>query len=318
MILLKNNLFNLNVFNKIYKYNINTMKNTDNLLCYKGVLFIVPTPIGNFGDITERAILTLKNVDLIAVENTSHTKILLKHFNVRNNLLMINNYNEISKTKELINLLEKGKNVALVSNAGTPLVNDPGYNLVYLCNKLKIKVIPLPGPCAAITALSASGLPTNSFCFEGFLPTKKKRYKKLNELKTEKRTIIFYESKHRILESMYDISNILGNDRYVVLAREITKIWESIKGDKISELVKWIETNKTKIKGEIVLIIDGCKKQKKTEFFISSKIKNIIVKLIKYMSIKNTALLINEIYGLNINKTYNSILKIKKTILLKN
>lgn len=275
------------------------------------VLYIVPTPIGNLEDITQRAISTLMKVDIIAVENIFHTNNLLKHFNIKNKLISINNYNESYKTKLLINFLKKGNNIALVSNAGTPLINDPGYNLVFLCNKLNIKVIPLPGACAAITALSASGLPSNRFCYEGFLPIKKKRKDKLISLKYETRTMIFYESPYRVIESICEICNVFGEKRYIVLAKEITKIWESIKGFPVIKLIEWLKENKIKTKGEIVLIIEGYKKEKK-DFFIPLNIKKIIIKLLKYMSVKKVVLLIKEIYGLNKNLIYNTILELKK------
>lgn len=142
---------------------------------YKSILYIVPTPIGNLQDITQRALTTLTSVDLIVAENIFHTNNLLKYFNIKNNITSMNITNEKHRSIEIIKKLKKGYNIALVSNAGTPIINDPGYNLICLCYESNIKIIPLPGPCAAITALSASGLPANNFCFEGFLPVKKKK-----------------------------------------------------------------------------------------------------------------------------------------------
>lgn len=279
----------------------------------KSYLYIVPTPIGNLEDISIRAIFILKYVDIIVAESFLHTKKLLDRFQIKKKVLVINNYNENIKYNLIIKELKKGKKIALVSNAGTPLINDPGYNIVYKCHELGIKVIPLPGPCAAITALSASGLSSNHFCYEGYLPKKKnERIKKLNILKYETRTIIFYESTHRIIKSMEDICKIFGNNRNVVIAREITKLCESIKKLPIMKLIEWIKAKKNRTKGEIVLIIEGYKKI--TDNIINNKKNNfekIFLKLKKYMTLKEISKFIAEIYGLNKNKIYKIILSYK-------
>lgn len=282
------------------------------LINFKSILYIVPTPIGNMQDITERALLILQHVDLIAVENIYHTLHLLQHFSIKKKLFLLNNNNERKKSKKLCNLLNEGKNIALVSNAGTPLINDPGYYLVNLCHKMNLRVIPLPGACSAITALSASGLSTNRFCYEGFIPKKKiSRYKKFKSLQYETRTIIFYEVKNRLINSMQDIVKIFGKKRYIVLAREITKIHESIKKDLSEDLLFWIIENINQFKGEIILIIEGYNTINNENNFFSYKLKKIIYILLKQkLSIKIIVNIISQMYNIKKNNIlYQYILK---------
>ena len=228
----------------------------------QGQLYIVPTPIGNLSDITQRALEVLQAVDLIAAEDTRHTGLLLQHFAINARLFALHDHNEQQKAETLLAKLKEGQNIALVSDAGTPLINDPGYHLVRTCREANIRVVPLPGPCAAIAALSAAGLPSDRFCYEGFLPAKSKgRRDTLKALEEEPRTLIFYESTHRLVESLEDICAVLGESRYVVLARELTKTWESIHGAPIGELVAWVKEDENRRKGEMVLIVEGFKAQ---------------------------------------------------------
>ncbi|MFC0142423.1 16S rRNA (cytidine(1402)-2'-O)-methyltransferase [Erwinia mallotivora] len=221
-------------------------------------LYIVPTPIGNLGDITQRALDVLANVDLIAAEDTRHTGLLLQHFSINARLFALHDHNEQQKAESLLAKLRDGQSIALVSDAGTPLINDPGYHLVRLCREAGIRVVPLPGACAAITALCAAGLPSDRFCYEGFLPAKSKsRCDVLRALEQEPRTLIFYESTHRLLESLQDMVAVWGAARYVVLAREITKTWESIQGAPVGELLAWVQEDENRRKGEMVLIVEG-------------------------------------------------------------
>lgn len=183
-------------------------------------LYVVPTPIGNLEDITRRALSVLQGVDLIAAEDTRHTGLLLQHFAINARLFALHDHNEQQKADILLAKLQDGQSIALVSDAGTPLINDPGYHLVRRCREAGIRVVPLPGACAAITALSAAGLPSDRFCYEGFLPAKRKwRLDSLRALTQEPRTLIFYESTHRLLESMEDMVTAWGPLRYVLLAR---------------------------------------------------------------------------------------------------
>ncbi|QIQ41145.1 MAG: 16S rRNA (cytidine(1402)-2'-O)-methyltransferase [Buchnera aphidicola (Aphis urticata)] len=283
-----------------------------NLFKNAGILYIVPTPIGNLSDITYRALETLKSVDLIACENIKHTNILLKHFNIKNVLITFNKINEFQKSNHLIEELKKGKKIALVSNAGTPLINDPGYLLIKKCHFFDIQILPLPGPCAAITALSASGLSTHRFCYEGFLPSKKQlRRDLLNSLKKEKRTMIFYESKHRIIETIKDIINEIGENRHIVIAREITKKWEIIYGNKAYLMLSWIKEDENRYnKGENVIIIDGYKEFKNV--YISDKIINTFTILRTVLSLKKSVLITSKIHKIKKNNLYQYAIKNKE------
>ncbi len=221
-------------------------------------LYIVATPIGNLEDFSPRAIKTLKNVDQIAAEDTRHSQKLLKHFGIITPLVSLHEHNETTSSKILLNCLKKNQSIALISDAGTPLINDPGYRLVKLVREHGIPVIPIPGPCALITALCASGLACERFIFEGFLPGKSiARQKKLLEFLYETRTIVFYEAPHRILALINDMLNVLGPKRYVVLARELTKTFETIYGDNLGQLKIWLNSDKNQQKGEFVVLVKG-------------------------------------------------------------
>ncbi|UDG81263.1 Ribosomal RNA small subunit methyltransferase I [Candidatus Profftia lariciata] len=274
-------------------------------------LYIVPTPIGNYEDITKRALNTLEAVSLIAAEDTRNTKNLLKYFDINTNLCALHDHNEHKKTNKLIIKLQDGHSIALVSDAGTPLINDPGYYLVQRCYAVGIRVIPLPGACAAITALCASGISSNRFCYEGFLPVKTQlRKKKLLSLLEESRTIIFYESTHRLIESLKDIIEIMGHDRYIVLARELTKRWENIYGASAEKLLNWILEDDMRRRGEMVLIIQGNHKSSKN--IIGVKALYTLALLQKELSLKTAITLVAKIYGIKKNILYQHTLdKIK-------
>ena len=217
------------------------------------MLYIVSTPIGNLGDITFRAVETLKNVDLIAAEDTRHTRILCRHYDIQTPLTSYFEHNKIKKADHILKLLTEGKDVALVTDAGTPGISDPGFHLMRLAKQNNILVTAIPGATALITALSLSGLPCHNFIFEGFLPVKSAaRQKKLEQFKQEKRTLIFYESPHRIVRALTDIENVLG-DPYVVCARELTKKFEEIKKGPASEIKEYFSVKKPK--GEFVLLV---------------------------------------------------------------
>jgi 16S rRNA (cytidine1402-2'-O)-methyltransferase len=221
----------------------------------KGTLYIVSTPIGNMEDITLRALRILKEVDLIAAEDTRRTGLLLKHFGIQAPLTSYFEGNELKKREFILAKLNEGKNVALVSDAGTPGVSDPGFRLIQLAIENHLPIIPIPGSSAVITALSVSGLPTDAFLFKGFLPHKsKKRRDLLRELENVRETLILYESPHRILETLSDILEILG-DREIVLTRELTKVYEEIIRGKVSEILN--QVGDRTLKGEITLVISG-------------------------------------------------------------
>ncbi|WP_165312230.1 16S rRNA (cytidine(1402)-2'-O)-methyltransferase [Vibrio ziniensis] len=266
-------------------------------------LYIVPTPIGNLGDITQRALDVLSSVDVIAAEDTRHTGKLLSHFNIQTKTFALHDHNEQQKAQVLVEKLLAGESIALVSDAGTPLISDPGYHLVTQCRQAGVKVVPLPGACAVITALSASGLPSDRFSFEGFLPAKSKgRKDKFMEIAKAERTCIFYESPHRITESLQDMVSVLGPEREVVLARELTKTFETIQGMPLGELIDWIEEDENRKRGEMVLLIHGHREQADEE--LPDEALRTLAILTKELPLKKAAALAAEIYNLKKNALY--------------
>lgn len=269
-----------------------------------GILYIVATPIGNLQDITQRALETFAQVDLIAAEDTRHSGLLLSHYGIKKPFFALHDHNEQEKAYLLVEKLKQGTNIALISDAGTPLISDPGFHLVRQCREACIKVVPLPGACAAITALCASGIASDRFCFEGFLPAKTKARKdKLEQVVNEERTLIFYESTHRILDTLEDMQTVLGEKRYVVLAREITKTWETITGDKIQSLRNWLSDDPNRTKGEMVLIVEGKPKSNNEEEISPQAIKALTL-ISKELPLKKAAAIVSELYGYKKNALY--------------
>ncbi len=269
-----------------------------------GILYIVATPIGNLQDITQRALETLTQVDLIAAEDTRHSGLLLSHYGIKKPFFALHDHNEQQKADLLVEKLKQGRHIALISDAGTPLISDPGFHLVRKCRQAEIKVVPLPGACAAITALCASGIASDRFCFEGFLPAKSKaRRDKLQNLAKEDRTLIFYESTHRILETLADAETVFGAERYIVLAREITKTWETIRGDTVANLRQWLSEDPNRTKGEMVLIIEGYTTTDDEETFSSQAVKALEL-ISKELPLKKAAAIVAELYGYKKNALY--------------
>ncbi|MBP2846472.1 16S rRNA (cytidine(1402)-2'-O)-methyltransferase [Dickeya oryzae] len=265
-------------------------------------LYIVPTPIGNLADITQRALTVLQQVDLIAAEDTRHTGLLLQHFAINARLFALHDHNEQQKAEQLLARLQQGMSIALVSDAGTPLINDPGYHLVRRCREAGVRVVPLPGPCAAITALSAAGLPSDRFCYEGFLPAKTKARKDtLRDLQEETRTLIFYESTHRLLDSLQDMVEVWGAERYVVLARELTKTWESLYGAPVGALLAWVQEDENRRKGEMVLIVEG---HQPDDDALPAAVLRTLQLLRAELPLKKAAALAAEIHGVKKNALY--------------
>ncbi len=266
-------------------------------------LYIVPTPIGNLGDITQRALDVLSSVDVIAAEDTRHTGKLLSHFSIQTKTFALHDHNEQQKAQVLVEKLLAGESIALVSDAGTPLISDPGYHLVTQCRQAGVKVVPLPGACAVITALSASGLPSDRFSFEGFLPAKSKgRKDKFMEIAKVERTCIFYESPHRITESLQDMLSVLGPEREVVLARELTKTYETIQGLPLGELIDWIEEDDNRKRGEMVLLVHGHREEADAD--LPEEALRTLGILVKELPLKKAAALAAEIYNLKKNALY--------------
>jgi len=222
-----------------------------------GKLYIVPTPIGNLEDITFRAIRILKEVDFILAEDTRTTSVLLNHYDISKKMYSHNLNNEHKTVKRLIEQLSNGETVALVSDAGTPAISDPGFLLVRACIENDIPVETLPGPVAFIPALVNSGLPCDRFCFEGFLTHKKGRQKKLKQLIDEQRTMVFYESPHRLLKTLEQFIEYFGENRLASVSRELTKVYEETKRGSLKEVLSYF--NEKKVKGEIVIVIEGVK-----------------------------------------------------------
>lgn len=222
------------------------------VLNMKGKLFVISTPIGNLKDITFRAVETLNEVDFIACEDTRVTSFLLNHFNIKKELISLNAFNEKFKVEKVLERISYGENCGLVSDAGTPGISDPGYRLISSAIKNEIEIVSIPGVTAIISALSISGLPTDSFLYEGFLPQKKGRQKKLKQLSEEERTIVIYESPYRVEKLLNEIKEYMP-ERYVVVCREITKKFEEVWRGKIEDILNSL-TEKT-IKGEFVVLI---------------------------------------------------------------
>ena len=269
-----------------------------------GILYIVATPIGNLQDITQRALDTFAQVDLIAAEDTRHSGLLLSHYGIKKPFFALHDHNEQEKAHILVEKLKQGSHIALISDAGTPLISDPGFHLVRQCREARIRVVPLPGACAAITALCASGIASDRFCFEGFLPAKSKARKdKLENIAEEDRTLIFYESTHRILDTLEDMQSVLGEERYIVLAREITKTWETITGNTIKNLREWLLEDANRTKGEMVLIVEGKPKSDNNDEISSQAVKALEL-IAEELPLKKAAAIVAELYGYKKNALY--------------
>lgn len=273
-------------------------------------LYIVATPIGNLGDITARALEVLSQVDIIACEDTRHTQKLLSAFAIKNKTLSMHDHNERQRQDYIASLLQEGKSIALVSDAGTPLISDPGFHLVRHCRSLGLAVSPVPGACAAISALSVAGLPTDRFSFEGFLPSKSgARQSTLLALANEPRTMVFYDAPRRAIDTIQDIVKTLGGERHVVIARELTKTFETVHSDSAESLLEWLEQDPNQLKGEMVLIIEGYKVDVNE---ISSEVIKTLKLLLSEMKPKKACAIAAEIHGVKKNALYDIALSLKE------
>ena len=274
-----------------------------------GQINIVSTPIGNLKDITLRAIETLKSVDLILAEDTRVAKKLLNHFSINNRLESFNDKNESVKKENLIKKIKEGKNIAIISDAGTPLINDTGFKLIRFARKENIKVTPIPGCTAVIAGLSASGISTDKFTFLGFLPrTKMKRRKNLSQLLHKEETLIFFESVHRIESTIIDMKELFGTERKAVLCKEITKIHESFIGNNFLEITDYIKEHQDKLKGEFTIIIEG-NREKTIDL---KKIDNILDILQSEISSKDAVKICSIITGYTKSIIYKRLLERKQ------
>ena len=275
----------------------------------KASLYIVSTPIGNLGDISQRAIATLQAVDLIACEDTRHSGKLLQHLSISTPCVAFHEHNEREKTASLIDRLQKGDSIALISDAGTPLLSDPGFHLVRTAHEAGIRVIPVPGPSALLSALVAAGLPTDRFVFEGFLPNKQiARQKYLSGLLAQTASLVFYEAPHRILACLQDMVDVFGEDRQAVMARELTKTYETIKCDSLGNLLAWVEQDSNQQRGEIVLVVAGAKPP--AEGDLSPETLRVLQLLLAELPVKQAASLTAEITGQKKNRLYQAALKL--------
>ncbi len=279
-----------------------------------GKLYVVATPIGNLADMSFRAVQILKQVDLIAAEDTRHVKMLLQHYGITNKLVLLHQHNEEKASPFLLEKLRTGQSIALVSDAGTPLLSDPGMPLVKMVKDAGLDVVPIPGACALIAALSAAGLPISRFTFEGFLPrTSSARKAFFNERVMYTTTWIFYESCHRILASLQDMAEIIPLDRQIVIARELTKLHETIVKTSLGNALELVAQNDNMRKGEFVVIVDGATVDKK-EQTISTEHKKILGVLLRECSIKTAAAMAAEITGVRKKLLYQKALAMGKTI----
>ena len=275
-----------------------------------GKLYVVATPIGNLADFTYRAVEILKKVDLIAAEDTRHVKMLLQHYAINNKLVSLHQHNEEKVAPGLVDKIKQGQSIALVSDAGTPLLSDPGMPLVRLAKQEGIEVSPIPGACALIAALSVSGLPVTRFTFEGFLPrTSSARKAFFSTRKKETATWVFYESSHRILASLEDLAEIIQGDRRIVLARELTKLFETVVNDSLDKVLEQVKNNANMQKGEFVILVEGAVVEKKNAT-ITEEQQRVLSVLLKECSIKSAVAMAVDITGARKKVLYQAALEL--------
>ena len=276
-----------------------------------GELYLVATPIGDMTDIAERALGILNTVDIVAVEDKRRSSRLFSHFGIKTPMISYHDHGEEKQIKKIIDELLCGKSVALICDAGTPLIADPGYKLVKAANSKSIKVSPIPGPCALIAAISASGLPSDRFIFEGFLPSKSNaRITKIKNISEDPRTIIFYETPHRILEALKDMIKIIGPLRQIVFARELTKTYETFISGSLESVLEIIEKDLNQQKGEIVIVLAGADSlEKRSETQDSKRILSV---LLEELPLKQAVSLGAKITGIQKNIFYKLALDLKK------
>lgn len=275
-----------------------------------GILYVVATPIGNLGDFTKRAQEVLASVDLIAAEDTRHSQRLLDAFSIKTSMTSLHEHNESKKVDYLIGLLLEGRNIAVISDAGTPLISDPGYRLVEQAHYHKITLVPLPGANAAICALSVAGLATDRFIFEGFLPAKASaRETRLKTLLQETRTLVFYESPHRLIACLQTMITVFGENRLLVIANELTKRYEAIVRLPLGEAVDWIQQSPDRKKGEFVLLLAGSPELVKNTD--NQQLTKMLQVLLKQMGLRQAVDCVVEITGISKNEVYQLGLALK-------
>ena len=269
----------------------------------KAALYVVATPIGNLGDMVPRAVEVLQSVDLIAAEDTRHSVRLMQYFNIDTPMIAYHDHSGSVTVDRLIEKMQAGESIALISDAGTPLISDPGYRIVDAALAAGLKTVPIPGASAAIAALSAAGLPSDRFIFEGFLPAKQQgRCKQLEALKEETRTLIFYEAPHRLLDCLKDMQQVFGDEREVVMARELTKTFETIRRAPVAELQQWVSEDSNQQRGECVLLVRGAREE--AQEGLSADARHVMDVLLSELSVKQSAALAAKITGLKKKPLY--------------
>jgi len=277
-----------------------------------GVLYIVATPIGNLDDLSTRAVRVLSRVDVVAAEDTRHSGRLLQHLGLSKRMIALHDHNERDRAEGLLKELESGRSVALISDAGTPLISDPGYVLVREARNRGLQVSPIPGPCALVTALSAAGLPTDRFLFVGFLPAKRTgRRAALERLARETATLVFYESPHRILDTVADIAAVLGEGRELVLGRELTKTFETFYADTVEGVLDMLSADPHGSKGEFVVMIHGADQALDDDSEAALDVDRLIKLLLPELPVKKVAKLAAELSGRPKNELYQRALELK-------
>jgi 16S rRNA (cytidine1402-2'-O)-methyltransferase len=272
-----------------------------------GSLYVVATPIGNLEDLSPRARQILERVDVIAAEDTRHTGRLLSHFGINTRQIALHEHNEESVAARLVSELNEGKSVALVSDAGTPLISDPGYRLICAAHDAGLPVVPVPGACAITAALSVAGLPTDRFCFEGFLPARETaRVKRLRELDGETRTIVFYESVHRVKAAIADLVDVLGSERRAFIGRELSKMHEQCVPATLGEIQRMVEDGEIPTKGEFVLVVEGSRSADTDNATIA--LDRLIEEISAVMPANQAVDLISSLSGRRRNEVYRLLL----------
>ncbi|AHI28667.1 16S rRNA methyltransferase [Marinobacter similis] len=278
----------------------------------QGVLYIVATPIGNLDDLSSRAVSVLNGVDVVAAEDTRHSGRLLQHLGLHKRLIALHDHNERDRAGSLLQELEAGRSVALISDAGTPLISDPGYVLVREARSRGLKVSPIPGACALVAALSAAGLPTDRFLFVGFLPAKRSgRRAALEQQVRETATLVFYESPHRILDAVSDIAAVFGEEREIVLGRELTKTFETFYSGSVAEVLATLEADPHGTKGEFVVMIHGAEPVTSDDDAGALDVDRLLKLLLPELPVKKVAKLVAELSGRPKNELYQRALELK-------
>ncbi|MBV2090288.1 MAG: 16S rRNA (cytidine(1402)-2'-O)-methyltransferase [Candidatus Thiodiazotropha sp. (ex Ctena orbiculata)] len=277
----------------------------------KGVLYVVATPIGNLDDLTPRAVEILKQVDFIAAEDTRHTRPLLRHYAIDTPMRSLHQFNERAKMDSLLAELDEGVSIALVSDAGTPLISDPGFPLVRGYAAAGGRIVPIPGASALACALSAAGLPTDRFLFAGFPPRSRSQRKKwLQELAAERATLVLYEASHRVVESLEDMSAVFGGEREAVIAREMTKTYETFLRGNLETLLQTLQQEEDQRKGEFVVLIEGSTVASQSR--VEVDVEQMLITLLAELPLKQAVSLASSITGIKKNKLYNHALELSR------